>query len=540
VSPTLTPLAEDSTPSPAAGESNASAALGAAIPSMAIANTACALPHTPSHSEASISNTTYSSILPPISLSKAISPTSYFTRRRGASLSSASIASTSSPCHDSAITTSPPHSPTLTKASSFSGSTLNFFQFHPTASPQTPTERPVLHTIPLQPCCKACIATLEACPASLLPIASEANAHWTPRARAKKVADEKEEEAVRAAASETAKANMGCIMRLWGDKPSSNLQNDRDDKMQGLEVATVKLRSPLTPESLKRNRELRQSFNSELEASVPDHLVAETSSKTRDIEGGGRSVSRCGDGDPPSPDEDLKDRADLGVHAVRRHSQLGSRPEDLFDEEDEDDVDETAEDAIGGDTEPDDEEQRESVRTPAVANRQDGREVGVAAPMAAPAPRSPPVERTHLPRTLTRGGGPNAGKGYSSLDTYLSSTKPAKTTSPPSQSSESAQSPRALAPSSNKSTFRRPGIARSASEGGVAPPNSFKIFSSPLSGGNGGGSGFMDILRRRASKDNLPSSTSSSTSSTRMKTANTGAGTLNILSSLGRLPGVGA
>jgi len=532
VPPTLTPLAEDSTPSPAAGESNPSAVLGAAIPSMAIADMPCALPpHTLSHSETSISHPTSPSTLSPIPLSKAISPASYFTRRRDAYISSTSIASTSSPSRDPAITTSPPHSPTLAKASSFSDLTPNSSQPYPTASPQTPAERPILHTIPLQPCCKACIATLEACPSSLLPIASEAaNAHWTPRARAKKVADEKEE-AVRAAASETAKANMDYIMRLWGDKPSSYLQNNRDSEVQGLEVATVGLRSPLTPQSLRRNRELRESFNIELEASIRDQLAAETGSKTRNIEGKGRSVGRCGEGDQSSPDEDLKDRADLGVHAVRRHSQLVSRPEDLFDKEEGEEVDEMVEDAIDGDTEPDDEEQREGV--PIVVNRKDGREVGVGAPMAAPAPRSSPVERTPPPRT------PSAGKGFSSLDTYLSSTKPAKMTSPPSQSLESTQSSQVLTPSSNKSTFRRPGIARSASEGGVAPPTSFKVFSSPQSGGNGSGSGFMNILRRRASKDTLPSSTPS-TSSTRMKTASTGAGTLNILSSLGRLPGVGA
>ena len=486
----------------------------------AIANVSCASPsHAYASAEASSPDLTSPPTLSPISLPKAISPTSYLTRRRGASLSTAPIPSTSPPTRNAVTTASPP-SPTLTKASTLSSISLSSSQLNPTSSQTPVAERHIL----LQPCCETCIATLAACPSSLFPIASEADAHWSPRAKAKKVADEKEEEAVKAAASETAKANMGCIMRLWGDKPSCRLQNnsDADKRSKEAEVMTVKMRSPLSPESLKRNKELLESFNGELRPSVASQLAADPRLKNGGTRGEGRSDCRLYAGDSSSPDDDLKNLADVGGHGLRLHGH--SHSEDLFDEEEEDDNDDvdgvTDTEATEVDTEDENERQRVDVK---------------------PLPGSPQQLSTPSPRTPLRGTRHDLDLGVS-LDSCLSSLKPTPAPPPRSPDSTLAQSP----PSSfSKLAPRRPGIARSASEGGAFPPSSFKTPLMPRASGSGSGSvgmGFMNILRRRSSKDTLPTPTPSSSPSARMKSASTsnGAGSLNILSSLGRLPGIGA
>lgn len=551
ISPSLSPLVEDSTLSSVSSESKRSGTLEAMVSPTAIANVAC--PSTPpalSSAEASTPNSSSQPTLSHVSMAKAISSASYLSRRRGASLSSAPMPPTSSPSCDIVMASPPPPSPTLTKASTFSNTSFSSSQSNSGASPQTQAERPILQTIPLQPCCKACIATLEAHPSSLLPIASEADANWTPRARAKKVADEKEGEAIRAAASESAKANMGCIMRLWGDGPSSHLHDHTENEGQdGIEVAMANTRSPLSPESLKRNRKLRESFNSELGPNVGNQLRA-MRLDDGGIEGKGLSADSLDSGELSSPNDDLKNLADLGLHALRLHGQIGSRTGDLFDEEEELDNDEEAA-AIddGTETEVDDEARQEDEQTRylvPVANTI-GARGDVSVPNGAVTPGPRPLDRTRSPASLIRSRGRGPEKGFSSLDTVLSSPSRTGTmpTPPRSHNSTDSQSPLASS-SSAKSTSRRPAIARSVSEGGAAPPTSFKSVPSNNANGSGSeGMGFMGILRRKLSKDFLPSpspSASSSPPSTRAKSGSTssGTGSLNILSSFGRLPGIGA
>lgn len=305
---------------------------------------------------------------------RSLSPASFFTRRRGGSLSSAlpsQIDTTplspplpldavpSSPLQASSPTLSP--SPTLTNSDSPHNHNLLHVPFMSSVT---------METIPLQSCCKTCIATLIAHPSSLRPLASEKEAHWTARAWAKKMADEREEEAIRASANVASAGSSGLVdgkekrqEQTWGDHVMEKLQAAgesgsavssgvpiKDNVHLGAkteaEVVVVK-RTPLSAASLKRNRELRASFSPENALSAADRVV-ESINRSRP-----ETPNPTTAADETTEEEDseqLKDLnlVDVGVPALRPHGRLQRRDSendedqeengdgDFFDEEDQD------------------------------------------------------------------------------------------------------------------------------------------------------------------------------------------------------------
>ncbi|KAF8294840.1 hypothetical protein DL93DRAFT_806923 [Clavulina sp. PMI_390] len=225
-------------------------------------------------------------------LSRTLSPVSYFARRRGASLSS-TLPSTSSatPSLSFASATAESSSEVTSLAS-----TSTFFHHH--------HKEEAAATVPLAPCCPQCIRTLSSHPSSLLPIDSERDAHWTRGAWAKKQADELEEKAIRDSAA-ISNGNAGaadpqpsssCTDRLW------TAPEHHDDDDAGLDVVSAAKRTPLSPASIKRNRELRLSL---------------------DLSSLGTELLKVpNDGESPGLDTDV---ADLGVQALKAHSRLGRR-----------------------------------------------------------------------------------------------------------------------------------------------------------------------------------------------------------------------
>lgn len=312
--------------------------------------------------QSSASHSDYTSSSAQIQLARPTTPTSYFQRRSDSLSSTVSDSSQNDskpatsdlPLLNATSSSSPPSSPnSLLGPASPNQSPIRTEPFHQHQHHHTnfhPFSSPTSTTIPLQPCCVTCIATLDAHPSSLRPIATEKEAHWSARARAKKAADEREEEAIRLGAEVATNGfvaqqrmpnKSGDLQEKWGEEvlerlwtssadgarsPSTSASIETADIIGSTTPAdapAVSRRTPLSPESLRRNRELRASFP------VQDVFKETNADDRKDV-----STKRTDVGQDDDSDDELRknlDLVDLGVQALRARSRLPTGPSSSSD-----------------------------------------------------------------------------------------------------------------------------------------------------------------------------------------------------------------